>query len=377
MSRHLRHGFTTGTCAAAAALGAARMLREQMPVAAVAIALPAGFTAVLPVAGQHFTSREARCYVVKDAGDDPDVTHGVSIHATVRRVSAGEEAGAALSPGAAPVPGEKERHFSDVVIKGGPGIGRVTKPGLAVAVGEWAINPVPRQMIQQAIRSVFPQMPGGEGLEVILSIPDGAERARKTLNERLGIHGGLSILGTSGVVKPVSHKAWTDTLEVAIDVALASGSRTVVLSTGRTSEACARETFGLPEEAFVTMGDHVSYALQACHRKGTPAVVVALQFAKLVKIAAGHGQTHVRSSRLELAELAEWVREAGLDGGLAKKIECANTAREVFAELAPGHPLPALVAQRALSRLQQWAPGVKITILLAGYGGASPQRFGP
>lgn len=358
MGRTLRHGFTTGTCAAAAVLGAARLLREQVRVAGVALPLPAGITAVLPLGGQEFSVRRASCYVVKDAGDDPDVTHGVEIHAAVEWDT-------------------REAGGEDISLQAGRGIGRVTKPGLPVAVGEAAINPVPRRMILQAVRSVFPEIPGDKALRVVLSIPDGPARAEKTLNQRLGIVGGLSILGTTGVVKPISHKAWTDTLDVAIDVALAGGCRTVALCTGRTSEACARSALELPEEGFVTMGDHVAYALQACHRKGVPEVVVALQFAKMVKIAAGHGQTHVRSSRLELAELAFWAREAGLDGLLTKKIECANTAREVFAELPPDHALPALVAQRALGRLRQWAPGVRVRILLAPYTGKPPLWFGP
>ena len=356
MGRNLRHGFTTGACAAAAALGAARLLREQVSVAGVALPLPAGFTAVLPLAGQQFSEQKACCYVVKDAGDDPDVTHGVEIHALIERC-------------VRPPAGE------DIILQAGSGVGRVTKPGLPVAVGEAAINPVPRRMILQAVRSVFAQLPPGQALRVTISVPDGAARAEKTLNERLGIIGGLSILGTSGVVKPVSHKAWTDTLDVAVDVALACGCPAVVLCTGRTSEACARSALELPEEAFITMGDHVAYALRACHRKGAPEVVVALQFAKLVKIAAGHGQTHVRSSRLELSELARWARDAGLDGPLTKKIECANTAREVFVELPGDHALLPLVAGRALQRLRHWAPGVPVTILLVPYGEGSPLSF--
>jgi cobalt-precorrin-5B (C1)-methyltransferase len=210
---------------------------------------------------------------------------------------------------------------------------------------------------------------------VTLSIPDGEERAKRTLNARLGIVGGLSLLGTTGVVRPISHKAWTDTLEVALDVAVAAGCDTVVLSTGRTSEVAAQQEFALPEEAFIMMGDHVGYALEACHRKGVPGVLLAVQFAKLFKVACGHPQTHVGSSRLDLDRLADWARIDGLDGGLTEDIECANTARQVYENLGGDHPLIGIVAGRALARLRQWAPGANVAVLLVGYDGLT-WRFG-
>ncbi len=372
MKRELRHGFTTGACAAAAALGAARMLKEQSFVASVELFLPAGFSAVFALHGQSFSETSASCFVVKDAGDDPDVTNGCEIWAEVRLTTPSPP----LCKGGDPKGGE-------VTITGGAGIGRVTKPGLAVPVGEWAINPVPRRMIAEAVRGVFsaPLAP-----RVTISIPDGEERARRTLNERLGIVGGLSILGTTGVVKPISHKAWTDTLEVALDVALAAGSAAVVLSTGRTSEMAAQEflgqrprgkgddrsvnpsSFNLHPESFVMMGDHVAYALEACHRRGVAHLVVAAQFAKLVKIAAAYPCTHAGESHLDLGTLAAWARESGLDEDFAKKIECANTARQLY-ESAQGARLAAVVAPRALAQIERWAPGASAAILLVDYRG--------
>ncbi|PLX83737.1 MAG: cobalt-precorrin-5B (C(1))-methyltransferase [Desulfuromonas sp.] len=362
---NLRHGFTTGACAAAAALGAARMLRDGRPVRSVELFLPAGFSATFPLGGQDFDGTRASCYVVKDAGDDPDVTDGVEVHAEVAWISP--------SPRPSPAVGEGGPAIS---IEAGRGVGRVTKPGLAVAVGEPAINPVPRKMIAEAVRSVFHDLPADRVLRVTVSIPDGEERARRTLNERLGIVGGLSILGTTGVVKPISHKAWTDTVDVAIDVALAAGSPAVVLSTGRTSEKCAQQVLDLPEEACVMMGDHVGYALEACHRKGVPRIVLAAQFAKLVKIACGHPQTHVRFSRLDLSRLAGWARAGGLDEGLAKKLEWANTAREVYEASGESARLGDEVAGHALERLSNLAPGADIAILLVGYDGGAAGRFG-
>jgi cobalt-precorrin-5B (C1)-methyltransferase len=343
------------------------MLKEQRLVTEVEIPLPAGFNARFTLHGQTFDEQRASCFVIKDAGDDPDVTHGVEVHAEV-----------SLGGGQ----GESE---TQVIIEGGLGIGKMTKPGLAVPVGEWAINPVPRQMITEALLDVFPphsspafaEASSGRHLtpHVTLSIPDGEERAKRTLNARLGIVGGLSLLGTTGVVRPISHKAWTDTLEVALDVAVAAGCEIAVFSTGRTSEVAAQQEFALPEEAFIMMGDHVGYALEACHRKGVPRVLLAVQFAKLFKIACGHPQTHVGSSRLDLDRLADWARIDGLDGGLTEDIECANTARQVYENLGGDHPLIGIVAGRALARLRQWAPGANVAVLLVGYDGLT-RRFG-
>jgi len=371
--RTLRSGYTTGACAAAAAKGAARMLRDQRCVEEVELLLPAGVTARFRLQGQSFDANGARCFVVKDAGDDPDVTHGVEVHAEVTLTL--------------PLPPINK---GGVVIDGGKGIGRVTKPGLAVPVGEWAINPVPRRMISEALLEVFADQPPPVVIHCCLSIPDGEERAKRTLNARLGILGGLSILGTSGIVRPISHQAWTDTLDAALDVTLAGGCDTVVLSTGRTSELAAQQVLvgkssppvtggeagRLPEEAFVMMGDHVGYALEACHRRGLPRIVLAAQFAKLVKIACGHRQTHVSASRLDLAQLAGWCRTCGLDEPPAETIECANTAREVYLAAKDPDALAAVVAERALMQLRRWAPGAALAVLLVDYGGAPAGRYG-
>lgn len=361
MRRPLRHGYTTGACAAAAATGAALMLREQRRIDAVELGLPAGITAAFPLHGQRFDGQSASCCVIKDAGDDPDVTNGCEVWAEVTTPP--------VEQGECPKGG-------GVVITGGTGIGRVTKPGLAVPVGEWAINPVPRRMITEAVVGVFPPHASRFTPHVAISIPDGEERARRTLNARLGIVGGLSILGTTGIVTPVSHQAWTDTIEAAIRVALAAGCTRVVASTGRSSEQAAERALTLPEEAFVLMGDHVGYLAAACARQGVAELVVAAQFAKLVKIACGHPQTHAAVVGFDLARLAGWARSAGLDAALIERLEWAHTARELYQELGPRHPLMALVAARALERLHEYAPGVRCGVLLAGYAGESAVTFG-
>ncbi len=364
MKKHLRHGYTTGACSAAAAKGAALLLRDREPAETVAITLPRGEVVTFKLNRMKLDQEMAFCSVIKDAGDDPDITNGAEIQARLF-----------LTP---PFPPGERRN--SVVIEGGEGIGRVTKPGLAVAVGEWAINPVPRLMIESAVNEVYPIHDSRFTIHVEISIPDGEERAKKTLNERLGIIGGLSILGTTGIVRPLSAQAWTDTIDTAIDVALACGSKTVVLSTGRTSELVVQKHFGsvdlgsgigkgLPEEAYVMMGDHVGHSLRACAFKGVREVVVAGQFAKLLKIACGHEQTHVSSSELDLRMLAEWLQEAAPDSPVAMSALHANTARQVLEESEHDPLLVTLVCGRAKSFAQRVTEDVAVKVLLAGYAG--------
>ncbi|HMN03694.1 MAG TPA: cobalt-precorrin-5B (C(1))-methyltransferase [Geobacter anodireducens] len=351
--RELRHGYTTGACAAAAAAGAARMLRRQEPADEAEIVLPRGERVTFRLHGQEFTETWATCHVVKDAGDDPDVTNGAEIHVTVRREPLNR-------PGARTM----------VFVTGGRGVGTMTKPGLAVPVGEPAINPVPMRMITEAVKAEFSVACLPQILTVTVSIPNGEELAQKTLNARLGIVGGLSILGTTGIVRPISAKAWTDTLDAAIDVALACGCRTLVLSTGRTSELVAQEALAgkpLPEEAYVMMGDHVGYALRACVRKGVEEAVLAGQFAKLLKIACGHEQTHVSSSELDLRLLAEWIDATPAASHLAPLVVGANTARQVLEASGNDPALMELVCGRAREAARLLAPSLRIKVLLAGY----------
>lgn len=354
------------------------MLRDQRLVDEVSLLLPTGKSATFRLEGQGFTPGSACCFITKDAGDDPDITNGAQVHARVVR------------PPSAPLPpGET------VLIRGGTGIGRATKPGLAVAPGEWAINPVPRRMIREAVGEILPDTP----LEVIISIPDGERRALKTLNARLGILGGLSILGTTGIVRPVSAKAWTDTIDTALDVARACGCATVVFSTGRTSELAAQEWFKsqfgvrgsrfevehlsgdrdgeprtlnagpLPEEAFVMMGDHVAHALRSAEQRGFHRPVIACQYAKLVKIACGYENTHAAASDMDLKLLQSWAAAAGLPPSLLQIISNANTAREIAlsAGFAPG--LLALTAAKALGACQGHAPQVQPLFMVADYDG--------
>jgi len=350
--KNLRYGYTTGSCAAAAVKGASQMLRDQVLIDEVELTLPCGVTARFQLQGCELHENTASCYVVKDAGDDPDVTNGAEIHASAKVDSF-----------------TKHR----IIIQGGVGIGRVTKPGLAVPVGEWAINPVPRRMIMEVVKEVFAMRCIPSTLTFTVSIPNGEELAKKTLNERLGIIGGLSILGTSGIVKPISTKAWTDTVDASIDVALACGSRIVVLSTGRSSELaaqceCARK-IELGEEAFVMMGDHFGYSIKSCAKKGVQQVVIAGQFAKMVKIACGHQQTHVSSSELDLAVLAQWLKENPKTAHLEPLAREANTARHLLESSGYDEALIGLVCGKVTEACHHCAPGLPVRVFLAGYQG--------
>ena len=352
-STPLRTGYTTGTCAAAAAKGAALMLLNQAFVSEVSIDLPAGVRASFQLHDPLFSPDEASCFVIKDAGDDPDVTNRAEVHARVKQT---------------PASGRSE---NSIVIEGGIGIGRVTKPGLAIPPGEWAINPVPLRMIKQSVDEVLSDFKiQNSEFKITISIPDGEDRAKKTLNARLGIIGGLSILGTTGIVRPISAKAWTDTIDAALDVAKACGCETVILSTGRSSEMAVQQHLtSLPEEACIMMGDHVAYALQACAKRGFMQPIIACQFAKLLKIACGHKNTHAAASELDLAVLLGWAEAAQVPAGFLEIISHANTAREIAVATGFDRGLIELVSVQARKAATKHAPGIRVRPILCGYNG--------
>lgn len=356
MKKLLRSGYTTGACAAAASKGAALMLAKQDLVSEVSIDLPSGTGATFQLHGQSFSANEASCFVVKDAGDDPDVTNGAEVHAVVKRN---------------PPQSAFDKEGNSITIEGGKGIGKVTKPGLAIPPGEWAINPVPRKMIETAVGDVLtPFRLQPSAFTTVISIPDGEERAKKTLNARLGIIGGLSILGTTGIVRPISAKAWTDTIDAALDVARACSCKTVVLSTGRSSEIAAQQHLPhLPEEACIMMGDHVEYALQACAKRGFMEPIIACQFAKLLKIACGYKNTHAAASELDLAILRGWAESAQISSRFLEIISHANTAREIAIATGFDKGLMELVAGMARKAAAVHAPSIQAHPMLCGYDG--------
>jgi cobalt-precorrin-5B (C1)-methyltransferase len=309
--RDLRRGFTTGTAAAAGAKAAALAIFTGKRPHEVSVTLPSGNTLSVKVRDVKVVGKRAVATVVKDGGDDPDVTNGAEI---VSEVELRKKAGT-LS----------------IEIEGGEGVGMVTRPGLSVPVGLPAINPVPREMIKCSLREVATGLGITPELVVTISVPRGRDLAEKTMNPRLGITGGISILGTTGIVEPLSHDAYKDSISCALDIAAAEGLGEVVFSTGRSSEKAVESSFRLSPSAFILTGDHMGFSLdEAARRDGIKKVTIAGQFGKLGKLAAGHFDTHYTRSGVDFKFIARQIEEAGAEGDVAKRVVSANTAREVF-----------------------------------------------
>ena len=324
--RPLRRGWTTGACAAAAAAAAFRALLTGKFTDPVTIRLPRGERPSFPLAHASLDESAASAGIVKDAGDDPDVTHGVEVVATVARAAAG----------------------TGVTFRAGDGVGTVTRPGLALAVGEPAINPGPRRMIEAALAVVAAELGQPADVTVTVSIPGGEALALKTLNGRLGIVGGLSVLGTTGVVVPYSRSSWIHTIHRGVDVARASGIGHIAGATGSTSQAAVRDLLGLPEEALIEMGDFAGGLLKYLRRNPVARLTIAGGFAKVCKLAQGHLYLHSARSRVDFDNLAEMLTGLGAEAAMVEAARHANTARQVL-EMARGLPLADLMAARARS----------------------------
>ncbi len=351
MGKRLRSGFTTGSCAAAAAKAAALALLEGICPEEIAIPFPDGSRKSFAVHSFQAAEGRATASIIKDAGDDPDVTNGAEIIATVTTGRRGQG-------------GENCVLLGNIRLCRGPGVGHVTKPGLAVPVGEPAINPVPRRMICQAVREVT----GSEKITVTISVAGGEALAERTLNRRLGIVGGLSILGTTGIVRPISADAWTATIKASLDVAREAGLTEVVLSTGRTSEKGAQQRLNLPEEAYAMMGDYLEFSLKEAGQRAFTTVHLAGMWAKIVKAALRIPQTHVRHGALEVADGAALLAGLGAGGELLEKIERSNTAREMYThiEAAGRDDLVRAVCVRAQDYCQELT-GARIYIYLVNH----------
>ncbi len=304
----LKRGWTTGACATAATKAAYTALLSGSFPDPVSITLPRGEQPAFALARESLDEKQASAAIVKDAGDDPDVTHLALVAVTVRRADPG----------------------SGVVFKAGPGVGTVTKPGLPLPVGEPAINPVPRQMMQQVVAEVAAEHAEAGDLEIEISVDDGEALAAKTWNPRLGIVGGLSILGTTGVVVPFSCSAWIHSIHRGIDVARANRLDHVAASTGSTSEAAVRRLYDLPDIALLDMGDFAGGLLKYLRRHPLPRLTIAGGFGKLCKLAAGHLDLHSGRSQVDFDLLAQSLAELGAEGELQASAAKANTAKEVL-----------------------------------------------
>lgn len=325
--RPLRRGWTTGACATAAAAAAFRALETGAFPDPITITLPKGQEPSFALARKELADGHARAGIVKDAGDDPDVTHGAEVIVTLRRGAAG----------------------SGIAYRAGEGVGTVTLQGLPVPPGEPAINPGPRKMIESALAGVAEELGVGCDLDVEIAIPGGDALARKTMNPRLGIVGGLSILGTTGVVIPYSCASWIHSIHRGIDVARGLGLGHLLAATGSTSEAAVRRTYpDLSEQAVIDMGDFAGGLLKYLREHPVPKLTLAGGFAKLAKLGQGDLDLHSQRSSLDLARLAETARGAGADAATAGAIATANTGMAAQqAAAAAGVPLGDAVARRA------------------------------
>ena len=318
--KKLRSGYTTGACAAAASKAAALLLVTGVVQNVVEIPFPDGSRVKFKIVQSQFSTPDnlvSMACVIKDAGDDPDVTNGTRIEAFVQYGMQD--------------PARRE----SLVILGGAGVGTVTKKGLAVSVGKPAINPVPQKMIKDAVAEALAD--GGKEmdccLDITISIPDGEKLAEKTLNYRLGIVGGLSVLGTTGIVRPVSADAWTATIATSMDVAKEAGLKEIILSTGRTSERAVQEALKLPEEAQVMMGDYLHFSLVEAAKHKFTRIHIAAMWAKVMKGGMQIPQTHVRNGALEVQAALEFLKGLGCSTELISALEGSNTAREIYGRL--------------------------------------------
>lgn len=395
MKKRLRWGYTTGACAAAAAKAATLLLlqspepraqnadrKRESPGSQVEIPFPDGKRARFKVHSSKLLTLNsgliARASIIKDAGDDPDVTNGAEIVAEVKIQNTEHRAQSTDKGG---------KSMGSVIIKGGPGVGIVTKPGLPVPVGEAAINPVPRRMIGEAVAEAITEHRAqstdksrnnlgsgfcalGSVIEVTISVVNGENIARKTLNPRLGILGGISILGTTGHVKPVSAEAWTATITSSMDVAGATGQQEVVLSAGRTSERAHMKRYSLPEESYVLMGDHLAFSLQEAKRHGFRRIHLCAQWAKMLKIAMATPQTHVRFGAINIKKAMDFLSTSGADVPHDQEF---NTAREIFEYIVKTIPDSYRVLERVCSTARDYAEeitgGIPVTAHLVSYGG--------
>ncbi len=337
----LRRGWTTGACATAATRAAYEALVTGHFPDPAEIDLPTGARVGFALATSERSADAATAGIVKDAGDDPDVTHGALIKATVRAGAAG----------------------SGVTFRAGEGVGTVTKPGLPIPPGEPAINPVPREMMRKAIREVVDLFGASGDVVIEISIPGGEAIAAKTWNPRLGIIGGLSILGTTGIVVPYSCSAWIHSIHSGIDVARAMGLDHVAGSTGSTSETAVQRLHHLPESALIDMGDFVGGMLKYLRRHPVKKVTIAGGFAKMTKLGQGLLDLHSKAGEVDRAWLAVLLQEAGAPADLVESCRGANSALQVLQEAEKrGVPVGELVARAALRTAAEVLAGSDIEL---------------
>ena len=352
--KSLRTGYTTGTCATAATKAALSTLLNGEKLAKVNVSLPKDKHIVMDITWIRYENEKSvTAAVIKDGGDDPDVTNGAEIWSTVSLLETSNK----------------------IIIDGGKGVGRVTKPGLGLEIGKAAINPTPLKMISYAIDEILGQQQKNRyGLSILISVPKGEEIAKKTDNPRLGIIGGISILGTTGIVIPYSTASFAASIRQSIDVSKAMGSDSVILTTGGRSEDFAREIFGnsIADHAYIQIGDFIGFSIKQCAIKKIKKAYVIGFIGKLTKMAMGIKQTHVKGSHVDMNFLAELAIRCGANNELVKKIKVANTARHV-GELVDQFGLNMfynVLCKEVYSHLSKYSPSeLQIKIILLDFNG--------
>jgi cobalt-precorrin-5B (C1)-methyltransferase len=347
MARFLKYGITTGATAAAAAKAAVIAALKE-PVDRVVIPTPIGLRFEVPIKySRKLATDTAEAVTIKDAGQDIDVTDKMEIIATIKLTEDGK-----------------------ITIKGGVGIGKVTKPGLQVPIGEGAINPVPKSMIIEAVKEA---LPAGKGVEILISAPEGANIAKKTMNAKLGITGGVSILGTTGVVKPLSLEACRRSLVPQIDVAIARGYKRILFVPGNIGERIAKQQFGVPEEAIVQTGDFVGYMLDKAVEKDIKEIIVLGHSGKLVKLAANIFNTHHKVGDARNEVIASYAGAVGAGTKTINELLTANTTDEATEILKQANLLEATynkIATRVNQRISDRVENkIKISVVIVAMDG--------
>lgn len=308
--KKLRKGYTTGTCASGAALAALQMLIKREPLESIAIKTASGVPLTLPLMAVEIGEDYAIAAIEKDGGDDADATHEMLIYAKVQLTETGE-----------------------VVIDGGEGIGRVTQVGLPIAVGQAAINPVPRKMIKE---SLIPFLPAGQGADVLIYAPEGEERSRQTFNSRLGIVGGISILGTTGIVTPMSEEGWKTSISLELEMKYQQGARQIVLTPGNYGEEFVKNTLAIDTKHVVNMSNFVGYVLKEVQRIGYEKVLMVGHIGKFIKIAGGIFSTHSKDADARNEILIANLALLGVEQAVLERIDQCHTteaAGEIIEEL--------------------------------------------
>ena len=357
----LRTGLTTGTSASAATKAALYTLLTKKAVDEIQVTLPKGNLVTLPISWTQVADSAVTCAVIKDGGDDPDVTHGAEICSTVEFTS----------------------DTGIVQVEGGTGVGKVTKPGLGLPIGSSAINPIPMKMIKDSVKDVLTSItpsPKSFGVRITISVPKGAELALKTDNPRLGIIGGISILGTTGIVLPYSTASFAAAIRQGLDVGIAQKANTFILTTGGRSEDFMKMLFGetYPDHCYVQMGDFAGYSVKQCHDKGVKKVFVGGFIGKLTKIAMGVKQTHVRGSHVSMDFMAKLARKVRASEEIIDLIINANTARHV-SEIIDSNSIVGfynLICREAVRQLENYAgKDLLIEVILFDFEGKIVGRF--